>query len=191
MLVDSHAHLESVESLKDVIERAKKAGVGKIVTIGTSLKSSKKAIEIADSTSSVRLRSGLRGAKENFPEIYATDGLHPKDAKQEIEQFGLLSCFKTGKQLAQSSNKVVAIGECGLDYYLGFRGQAFGSEAQTRRGLGTSDEEKKIQRELFIEQIKLADELKLPLVIHCRNGWEDIFDVIANRGRTSLGAFYS
>jgi len=190
-LVDSHTHLDHVDDLEGVLTRAKEAGISKIVTIGTSLESSKKAIEIADSTSSVRLRSGLRGAKENFPEIYATVGLHPKDAKQEIEQFGLLSCFKTGKQLAQSSNKVVAIGECGLDYYLGFRGQAFGSEAQTRRGLGTSDEEKKIQRELFIEQIKLADELKLPLVIHCRNGWEEIFDLIDKRGRTSLGVFHS
>ena len=181
MLVDSHTHLEAIEGLEGVIERAKEAGVGKIVTIGTSIESSKKAIEIADSTSSVRLRSELRGAKENFPEIYATVGLHPKDANKEIERFGLLSCFKTGKQLAQSSNKVVAIGECGLDYYLGFRGQ----------GSGTSDEEKKIQKELFVEQIKLADELKLPLVIHCRNGWEEIFDLIDKRGRTSLGVFHS
>jgi len=158
MLVDSHAHLEAIDDLERVIERAKKNGVGKIVTIGTSIDSSKKAIEIAEKFSSNDLK------------IYATVGLHPKDANKEIERFGLLSCFKTGKQLAQSSNKVVAIGECGLDYYGGFRGQ----------GSGTSDEEKKIQKELFVEQIKLADELDMPLVIHCRNGWKEIFNLISN-----------
>src|SRR3989344_6536884 len=141
MLVDSHAHLEAIDDLERVIERAKK-----------------KAIEIAEKFSSNDLK------------IYATVGLHPKDANKEIERFGLLSCFKTGKQLAQSSNKVVAIGECGLDYYGGFRGQ----------GSGTSDEEKKIQKELFVEQIKLADELDMPLVIHCRNGWKEIFNLISN-----------
>src|SRR3989344_8013938 len=156
MLVDSHAHLEAIDDLERVIERAKK-----------------KAIEIAEKFSSNDLK------------IYATVGLHPKDANKEIERFSLLSCFKTGKQLAQSSNKVVAIGECGLDYYLGFRGQ----------GLGTSDEEKKIQKELFVEQIKLADELKLPLVIHCRNAWDEIFNLItttiSNRGLTPKGVFHS
>src|SRR3990167_4578237 len=102
MLVDSHAHLEAIDYLEWVIKRAKKNGVGKIVTIGTSIDSSKKAIEIADSTSSVRLHSGLRGAKENFPEIYATVGLHPKDAKKDLEKLGIEQAIQLIREIAQS-----------------------------------------------------------------------------------------
>src|SRR3989344_6098979 len=124
MLVDSHAHLEAVDDLKGSLKRAKEAGVGKIITIGTSLDTSKKAIEIADKYSSDDLQ------------IHATCGLHPKDAEREIENHGLISCFKSLEQIARSSDKIVAIGECGLDYYL-----------------GTSEKEKNFQRELFEGQI--------------------------------------
>src|SRR3989344_253684 len=153
MLVDSHAHLEIVEDLENSLKRAKKAGVGKIITIGTSPDTSKKAIEIADSTS-----LKLRGAKENIPEIFATCGLHPKDAKGEIKRLHYNDILKSLKSLALSSKNVVGLGECGLDYYS-----------------DTTDKDKKFQRELFEAQINLAADLNLPLITHCRNGWNEIF----------------
>ena len=101
MLIDTHAHLEAVDDLEGSLKRAKEAGVGKIITIGTSIESSKKAIEIADSTS-----LKLRGAEENFPEIFATCGLHPKDAKSEVKRLHYNDILKSLKSLALSSKRV-------------------------------------------------------------------------------------
>ena len=74
MLFDTHAHLEAVDDLKGSLTRAKETGVGKIITIGTSLASSKKAIEIAEKFSDDKLQ------------IYATSGIHPQDGKDEVEK---------------------------------------------------------------------------------------------------------
>jgi len=158
MLVDSHSHLDflprgkaGVDDLEGALKSAKDGGVGKIITIGTSLKCSRDCIEIAKKSSS------------DYLKIYATCGLHPKDAKGEIKNSeSTAELVDELKQLARSEN-FVAIGETGLDYY--------GS---------TGDSEKKLQRELFEGQVKLARELDLPLVIHCRNAWEEIFQIISN-----------
>ena len=170
-LVDSHAHLDHVDDLDGVLARAKDAGVSKIVTIGTSVESSKRAIEIAQQYST------------NDLQIFATCGLHPKDAASDVHQ-NLLHYDNVLESIVLSSDKIVAIGECGLDYYLGSGGQ----------GLGTSENDKKFQGELFGGQIELAAELNLPLVVHCRNGWGEIFDLISNiknqRSKTR-GVFHS
>ena len=149
MLFDTHAHLEDVDDLEDLLKRAKEAGVEKIITIGTSLASSKKAIGIAEKFSADDLQ------------IYATCGLHPKDAKAELEKQPLNQCIDILKQLAVSSDKVVGIGEAGLDFHQ-----------------DTADEEKNFQKELFETQINLAAEQNLPIVIHCRNGWEEILSLL-------------
>ena len=169
MLIDSHAHLEAVDDLEGSLKRAKEAGVGRIITIGTSLDTSKKAIEIAQKYSSDDLQ------------IFATCGIHPHDAKSEVKRLHYNDILKSLKSLALSSKKVVAVGECGLDYYLA---------NDTRPETGNT--EKKFQRKLFTEQIKLATDLNLPLVIHCRNAWDEIFDLIeAKRGPASFGVFHS
>ena len=149
MLFDTHAHLEAVDDLEDLLKRAKEAGVEKIITIGTSLASSKKAIGIAEKFSADDLQ------------IYATCGLHPKDAKNELEKQPLYRCIETLKQIAESSKGVVGIGEAGLDYHP-----------------DTTEQDKKFQRELFETQIKLAADFNLPLIIHCRNGWEEILSLL-------------
>ncbi|OGD98874.1 hypothetical protein A3A49_02660 [Candidatus Curtissbacteria bacterium RIFCSPLOWO2_01_FULL_38_11b] len=162
----------SVDNLDDVLVRAREAGVRKIITVGTTLEESKKAIEIAENLSDKKLQ------------IYASVGIHPKDGKGDVEKFGLLSCFETLKQIVGSSDKVVAIGECGLDYYLGSRGQ----------GLGTSKKERWFQRELFDGQIKLAADVDLPLITHCRNAWGEIFGLIENlkfKTENLKGVFHS
>jgi len=168
MLVDTHAHLETVDDLEGVLENAKDAGVSKIITIGTSIKASKKCVQIAE-----QRRTGTQ--------IYATVGIHPKDGKGEVEKLGLARCIDTLKQIVRSSKKVVGIGECGLDYRV------------TNDNLQlTTDKEKDFQRELFKEQIKLAAQLKLPLVIHCRNAWNEIFSLLTTnyRLRTKIGGVF-
>lgn len=97
-MIDSHAHLNDPRFKKDlsqVIDRATTAGVNTVINIGYDLKSSKKAIKLA----------------EEYPQLYAVIGVHPHDAKtftEEIEE--------NLKELAVHP-KVVAIGETGLDYH--------------------------------------------------------------------------
>ena len=184
MIIDTHAHLEIIDDLENSLKRAKDAGVGKIITIGTSLESSKKAIEIAQKFS----RDDLQ--------IFATCGIHPKDGKDEVEKFSLDRCIDTLKQLIGSSSKVVGVGEAGLDYRLTADPSTHSvNSVQASSGQAkpvTTDEEKEFQRKLFTEQIKLAGELNLPLIIHCRNAWDEIFEHLDNkRGQSSFGVFHS
>lgn len=164
MLFDSHAHLDFVDDLEKVLDRAKEAGVSKILTIGTSIECSKNCIEIAEKHSNSDLS------------IYATCGIHPEDGKADIEKYGDRLIYELRK-VAQSSKKVVGIGECGLDFHLGDNNQR----------PETKDFEKKNQRKLFNDQIRLAVDLKLPLIIHCRNAWSEIFDQLEG----SKGVFHS
>lgn len=182
MIIDTHAHLELFEDLDEVLENAKAAGVFKIVTIGTSLATSKTAIKIAEKYS----HEGL--------EIFATCGIHPNDGAEEVENLGLGKVIKQLEEIAQSSKKVVGIGECGLDYHFKQETLNTSSEFSASKKLETSEKEKGSQRELFSVQIKLAIDLDLPLVVHCRNGWDEIFELLTtdNQQLTNLrGVFHS
>lgn len=143
MYIDSHCHLE-LEPLKNdmqgAIERAHKAGVDKIINVGNSLRSSKDSIEIAN----------------KYPHIWATVGLHPHDAEVISDLAATMDEFR---ELAKS-DKVVAIGEIGLDFFT----------ADTKQL--TADNKKK-QKELFKTQLGLAKELNLPVIIHTRDAEED------------------
>ena len=155
-LIDTHCHLDFTEDKKGWIERAKEAGVGKIINVGTSIEGSRKSVRIAE-----QRRTDTR--------IYASIGIHPQDGEGDVKKYGPLGkCVDELRKIAESSKRVVAVGEIGLDYYL---------EGGQRPV--TSDQEKKFQRELFREQIKLAQELDLPILVHCRNAWEEIFEIIS------------
>lgn len=175
MFVDTHAHLDflpagrqGVDDLERVIARAKEAGIGKVICIGTSVDASKKCVEIAQKYST-----------QDF-EIYATCGIHPEDGKDDIKKYGQ-NYIDELEKVVMSSEKVVGIGECGLDYY--FEGD--------KRDV-TGEQDKKIQIGLFGAQIKLAKKLKLPLIVHCRNGWDSVFDLIENIGDEKIsGVFHS
>ncbi|HEY1477782.1 MAG TPA: TatD family hydrolase, partial [Chthoniobacterales bacterium] len=98
MLIDTHAHLdfpEFAEDLDHVLLRAKQAGVERIITIGTTLQSSRKAIQLA----------------ERYPQIYASVGIHPNSASRERKDF-----LSELEEMVKHP-KVVAIGETGLDYH--------------------------------------------------------------------------
>jgi len=167
-LIDVHAHLETLKDLKIILLRAKEAGVSKIITCGSSIEWSRKCVDLAENGS-------------NLVEIYACCGIHPQDGKEELESLGS-GYIDQLRQLVDSSKKVVAIGECGLDYGL-----------KTDNGQMTTDE-KEFQKRLFQEQVNLASELKLPIVIHCRNAWSDLLDILSDvSGQMSVvrGMFHS
>ena len=92
----------------------------------------------------------------NYDFMYTTAGISPND----IDGLDIKS-IEMIRQIAQNG-KIVAIGEIGLDYYW-------------------NKENKDIQKEFFIKQIELADELDLPIVIHCRDAVMDILDILKNK----------
>lgn len=143
-IFDSHAHYDDAKFDLDrdiLIQRVHENGVEKIVSAGYSLESSKKAVELA----------------KKYDFIYATCGISPND----IEGFDNSDINKL-RMLALNNNKVVAIGEIGLDYYW-------------------NKENKDEQKNIFIKQIELANELNMPIVIHTREAVMDTIDILKNR----------
>jgi TatD DNase family protein len=140
MFIDSHAHLDMPQFDDDresVIERAHMNGVELIITVGTNLQTSSKAVEIADT----------------FENVYAAVGFHPHDVKSIRD-----GDYEEIKKLA-SHNKVVAYGEIGLDFYKNL-----------------SPKELQIKR--MREQIQIARELKLPIIIHDRDAHREILQIL-------------
>ncbi len=140
MLIDSHAHLEMPEFRKDlteVLQRAKDSGVEFIFTVGTDPGDWKRALEIAQSCSS----------------IYAILGVHPHHAKEIDEK-----TYSVLKNLCQHE-KVRAYGEIGLDFF-------------------RNHSPREIQLKRFREQIGLAKELKLPIVVHDREAHQETLEIL-------------
>ncbi|MDF1579855.1 MAG: YchF/TatD family DNA exonuclease [Desulfuromonadales bacterium] len=149
-LTDTHAHLDGAGYDADraaVITRATAAGVTHILTVGCDLKSSQAAVELAKST----------------PHIYAAVGIHPHDAATaNAETRAAL------QQLIVSSDKVVAVGEMGLDYYRDRAPRA-------------------IQHNCFRHQIALAKEVNLPLIVHDRDAHDDVLTILREEDAAAVG----
>lgn len=142
MLFDTHAHLDDrliFGDLKGILSRAKAAGVEKITNIGCDWATSLMSVHLA----------------EKYPEIYASVGYHPHDAKSWNDEIA-----SKIYDLAQNE-KVVAIGEIGLDYY---------------HNHSTKEEQKKA----FLAQIDLGKQLKKPIIIHDREAHGDIMAIVRN-----------
>ena len=183
MLIDSHAHLDFPDfanDLEDVLRRAKEGDVRRIITIGISIESSRRAIELAESYSSV----------------YAAIGVHPSQVdKAEDDVITPL------RDLAQNP-RVVAIGETGLDYHrLPSEKVAKEEQVQVMTALRSeTDEEieaqirdgayKSKQASLFQQQVDLAVELGLNVVIHQRDAWEDTLEVLRPYAGKLRGVFH-
>ena len=139
-LLDAHAHYNDEkfdDNREKIIEEIHNFGVNTIINAGYSLESSKKAVEIA----------------KNYDFMYATVGVSPND----IENLGN-DYLDQIEKMAQDQ-KVVAIGEIGLDYYW-------------------NKENKCKQQEVFIKQIELANKLDLPIVIHTREAVMDTINIL-------------
>jgi TatD DNase family protein len=143
--IDSHCHLDDERLPDDAIAEAAAAGVTGIVTVGVDAARSAAGIAIA-------------AAHEN---VWATVGLHPHDASQGLESIEAL--------LAEP--KVVAVGECGLDYHYDHSPRV-------------------VQREMFASQVALANARGLALVIHTREAWDDTFDILTMVGVPARTVFH-
>lgn len=140
MLVDTHCHLDFPEfndDREEVIKRAKAAGVEYIINVGSSLENSRAAIKLSQS----------------YPQVFASVGIHPHDAK-DFSETNLLEIKELSK-----NHKVIAIGEVGLDFY---------------RNLS----EENVQEEAFRKFINLAKEKNLPLIFHCRDAQADFLRIL-------------
>lgn len=164
MLIDTHSHLDFPDFDADrpeIIQRAFDAGVTRLISIGTTLESSRAALALADA----------------YPQVYATVGIHPSEAKKESN-----SAIEELAQLARNP-KVVAIGECGLDYHRlpSQSSTPFASSASVTGTIHPGSEEllladadeKNCQAIFFQQQLDLAAQLRLNVVIHQRDSWED------------------
>jgi TatD DNase family protein len=184
MLIDTHAHLDYPDfagDLEDVLRRANEAGVTRIITIGTSVESSRRAIALAG----------------KYPNVYAVIGVHPTAADESGEDV-----ITPLRELAKSP-RVVAIGETGLDYHrLPSIELAKERKAQVfAKALQSSTEEqieadihdgsyKSKQASLFEQQLDLAAELGLNVVIHQRDAWDDTLEIIRPYSDKLRGVFH-
>jgi len=140
MLFDSHAHLDSSRFDDDrdgIIKEAKEKGLQYIINPGADLNTSIEAVNLA----------------EKYDMIYAAVGVHPHDVKDIDED--TLTIIKS----LTTRNKVVAIGEIGLDFYY-------------------DHSPREEQRKWFKRQIELAQEVKLPIIIHDRDAHGEVFDIL-------------
>jgi TatD DNase family protein len=150
MLIDSHAHIQGKEysgEAADVIARAREAGVERIIAVGG-------AGDMSSNTEAVALAKA-------FPDIYATVGMHPHDAKDVGEDE-----LQKLRELA-ANEKVVAVGETGLDYYY-------------------NHSPRDVQRRVFTQFIHMACDTGLPIVVHERDAAQETAELLRGESDGNL-----
>lgn len=149
VLFDTHCHLNVdafEEDVEETIERAKELGVSKFAVVGFDTETIKNSLELSQA----------------HPEIYSIIGWHPTEAgsySPDIQE-SLIQLL--------GQDKVVAMGEMGLDYYW-----------------NTSPKE--VQEKVFRQQIQIAKDLKLPISIHMRDAIEDTYRILKEEDVSSIG----
>lgn len=149
MLIDTHVHLNADQyegEIDDVITRAKEDGVEKFVVIGFDRKTIQRTMDLI----------------EAYDEVYGVIGWHPVDA---------VDCTDEDLEWIESladNEKIVAIGEIGLDYHW-------------------DKSPKDVQEEVFIKQIELAKRVNLPIVIHNREAEEDAIRILEENDAKAVG----
>ena len=183
-LIETHAHLDYPDfapDFDDVLRRANEAGVTRIITIGTSIESSRRAIELA----------------EKYPNIFAVIGVHPTYAGETPDDV-----MTPLRELAKSP-RVVALGESGLDYHsLPSREAAKDKKVQVFANALQGETEEQIdasiadgaykskQAILFEQQLDLAVELGLNVVIHQRDAWANTLEIMQPYTDKLRGVFH-
>ena len=183
-IVETHAHLDYPDfapDFDDVLRRANEAGVTRIITIGTSIESSRRAIELA----------------EKYPNIFAVIGVHPTYAGETPDDV-----MAPLRELAKSP-RVVALGESGLDYHsLPSREAAKDKKVQVFANALQGETEEQIdasiadgaykskQAILFEQQLDLAVELGLNVVIHQRDAWANTLEIMQPYTDKLRGVFH-
>ena len=148
-MIDSHCHLADKKFASDldaVLKRAASVGVDRCVTIADTIEEGEKCLEIA----------------AKYDQLFCTIGVHPHVSKQWTVNSG-----QKLREMIESSSKVVAVGECGLDYHY-------------------MNSPKEDQIRAFKDQITIAQELDLPLVVHNRDSIEDMHAILSDLNPKSM-----
>jgi len=151
-LVDTHCHLTFeplVADVAGVIERSRAAGVSRWITVGTSLEDSRAAIELAG----------------RYEGMYATVGIHPHDA-QSADVGALEELKRLGRR-----EKVVAVGETGLDFHYNFSKQPD-------------------QKRVFEGHLEIAKEMNSPVIVHSRNAFAETMEILDRSGGGLRGVVF-
>lgn len=152
MIFDSHAHYDSEQFNEDrdeLLQSMTENGVGTIVNSGANWNSVTEVVELA----------------RKYPHVYAAVGMHPDevgDLNEERFEYLKAQCHK---------DKVVAVGEIGLDYYW-------------------DNESHDVQKKWFIKQLDLARELDLPVIIHSRDAAADTLEIMKEYGKGLRGVIH-
>lgn len=136
MLIDTHCHIHEVDfplPITDVLSHAAEAGVDTLICVGTGEASSQAAIDFADA----------------HPQTRASIGVHPHDTK---DGYGVVA------KLAGSSDKIIAVGEIGLDYFY-------------------TNSPKELQIQALKDQIEVALAHDLPIIFHVREAFDDFWPI--------------
>lgn len=158
---DSHAHYNDEKfnyDREELIKNIYDSGITKLINAGYSLKSSIYALEIA----------------KKYDWIYTISGISPNDIPEKRETLNnQLKELVNFVEMERQSNKILAIGEIGLDYYW-----------------EKDDEKRNIQKEVFIKQIKIANSFNLPIVIHTRDAVMDTLEILKTNEVERKGVFH-
>lgn len=172
-LIDVHTHIQFAAFTEDWVEVIKRSLAVDtwLINSGTQKNTSQKAVDIA----------------ERFAEgVYATVGLHPIHTGTSVYDLQELGGESEGKIIARgeefdydyyrglaSHPKVVAIGECGLDFAVWVR-----KDGEKQCSAGEIEEIKEKQKAAFVRQTELASELKKPIVVHCRDAYPELIKIL-------------
>ena len=150
MLVDSHCHLDEFQNdeIADILIRAREVKVDLVVTVGTTLENSFRAVELSTV----------------FPSVWAGIGIHPMEVDKEFDQ----ATYKTFSDLIDSTDKVIAVSEIGLDF------------------MDTSPD-RLLQYQVFREQIRFARERRLPIIFHSRESCPETLKVLREEHAYDVG----
>ena len=152
MIFDTHAHYDDdafEEDRDSLLQSMKEGGIGNIVDIGADMESSRKALELS----------------RRYEYMYCAVGVHPSEVNGLMEQD-----METLKEWCQEE-KVVAVGEIGLDYHY-------------------PDTDKDLQKKWFIRQLELAGKVGLPVVIHSRDAAADTLEIMKEYGQGLGGVIH-
>jgi TatD DNase family protein len=151
---DNHCHLpDDLVEEAALVAAAAEVGVTRLITVGCDVASSEACVAAAG----------------RHPAVWATAGIHPHDASSAIDDGGRVDLAPIEALLG--FERVVAVGECGLDYHYDHSPRAQ-------------------QREVFAAQIALAHDRDLALVIHTREAWDDTFAILGSQGVPDRTVFH-
>ena len=163
-IFDTHAHLCDAafdDEREAIIADLGAHGVGAFIEIGFDLPSSRAALALA----------------ERYPQVYAAVGFHPDHSDHLRDED-----VETLRQMVENNQKIVAIGEIGLDYHYTREGilrrAAASGQEPDPESLATADPEPEIQKACFRRMLQLARALGLPINVHSREAAQDTYDLI-------------